>query len=174
MRPRAAAWQTICYLLGNNLPNNWSKIWRNAIFKFCVTTVIVLQSENKQTRPLVLVLADFIIRSLPPSPPAQHYWETMWHCYYLNLLQVCPSVTLVVFSPIHVLSCYFYVPPLNSEAVPTVWIVIIGTLRYNDADGNENVKKTIGFISKTTTLHVHHAFLYISFPVFARLRRENA
>lgn len=69
MRPRAAAWQTIRYLLGNNLPNNWSKIWRNAIFKFCVTTVMVLQSENKQTPPLVLVLADFIIRSLPPPPP---------------------------------------------------------------------------------------------------------
>ena len=51
----------------------------------------------------------------------------------------------------------------------------IGTLRSNDADGNENVKKkTMGFISKTTTLHVHHAFLYISLPVFARLRRENA
>ena len=51
----------------------------------------------------------------------------------------------------------------------------IGTLRSNDADGNENVKKkkTMGFISKTTTLHVHHAFLYISLPVFARLRREN-
>ena len=31
-------------------------------------------------------------------------------------------------------------------------------LRSNDADGNENVKKTIGLISKTTTLHVHHAF----------------
>ena len=27
----------------------------------------------------------------------------------------------------------------------------------------KNVKKTIGFIRKTTTLHVHHAFLYISF-----------
>ena len=40
---------------------------------------------------------------------------------------------------------------------------IIGTLRSNDADGNENVKKTIGLISKTTTSHVHHAFLYISF-----------
>ena len=39
----------------------------------------------------------------------------------------------------------------------------IGTLRSNDANGNENVKKTIGLISKTTTLHVHHAFLYISF-----------
>ena len=50
----------------------------------------------------------------------------------------------------------------------------LGTLRSNDADGNENVKKTIDFISKTTTLHVHHAFLYISLPVFAQLRREHA
>ena len=37
------------------------------------------------------------------------------------------------------------------------------TLRSNDADGNENVKKAIGSISKTTTSHVHHAFWYISF-----------
>ena len=35
---------------------------------------------------------------------------------------------------------------------------LLGTLRSNDADGNENVKKTIGLINKTTTLHVHHAF----------------
>ena len=41
---------------------------------------------------------------------------------------------------------------------------IIGTLRSNNADDNKNVKKTIGLISKTTTLHVHHTFLYISFP----------
>ena len=41
--------------------------------------------------------------------------------------------------------------------------VTLGTLRSNDADGNENVKKTIGLINKTTTLHVHHTFLYISF-----------
>ena len=41
---------------------------------------------------------------------------------------------------------------------------IIGTLRSNDADDNKNVKKTIGLISKTTTSHVHHNFLYISFP----------
>ena len=39
-----------------------------------------------------------------------------------------------------------------------------GTLRSNDADDNENVKKTIGLINKTTTSHVHHTFLYISFP----------
>ena len=43
--------------------------------------------------------------------------------------------------------------------LPLSW-KILGTLRSNDADGNKNVKKkkTIGLISKTTTLHVHHAF----------------
>ena len=41
---------------------------------------------------------------------------------------------------------------------------ILETLRSNDADDNENVKKTIGLISKTTTSHVHHTFLNISFP----------
>ena len=43
-------------------------------------------------------------------------------------------------------------------------VLTIRTLRSNDADGNENVKKkTIGLISKKTTSHVHHAFLFISF-----------
>ena len=41
---------------------------------------------------------------------------------------------------------------------------IIGSLSNDDADGNENGKKAIGLISKTTTLHVHHAFLYIPLP----------
>ena len=31
-----------------------------------------------------------------------------------------------------------------------------------DGDGDENHKNAIGLISKTTTLHVHHTFLYIS------------
>ena len=34
----------------------------------------------------------------------------------------------------------------------------MGSLSNDDADGNENGKKEIGLISKTTTLHVHHAF----------------
>ena len=38
----------------------------------------------------------------------------------------------------------------------------IGTLRSDDGDGNEDVKKAIGLITKTTILH--HAFLYISLP----------
>ena len=36
--------------------------------------------------------------------------------------------------------------------------VTIGALRSNDADDNENVKKTIGLISKTTISNVHHTF----------------
>ena len=54
-------------------------------------------------------------------------------------------------------------------------ITTIGTLRCDDSNGNETVKKnTIGLVSKTKALHVHHAFLYISFAVTARLQRENA
>ena len=41
-------------------------------------------------------------------------------------------------------------------------VSILGTLRCHDYDDNENVKKAVGWIGKTTTLHVHRAFLYIS------------
>ena len=41
---------------------------------------------------------------------------------------------------------------------------ILGSLSNDDGDVNENGKNAIGFISKTTTLHLHHAFLYISLP----------
>ena len=43
-------------------------------------------------------------------------------------------------------------------------VMLLGTLRSDDGDGNGNAAKTIGLISKTTILHVHHAFLYISLP----------
>ena len=38
---------------------------------------------------------------------------------------------------------------------PGLWI---GILRCHDGDDNENVKNVIGWIGKTTTLHVQHAF----------------
>ena len=41
---------------------------------------------------------------------------------------------------------------------------IIGSFSNDDGNGNEDVKKAIGLLRKTTTLHVHHAFLYISSP----------
>ena len=32
----------------------------------------------------------------------------------------------------------------------------------DNGDGKENVKTALGLLSKTTSLHVHHAFLYMS------------
>ena len=45
---------------------------------------------------------------------------------------------------------------MNSDA--------LGTLRSDDGDGKGNATKAISLISKTTILHVPHAFLYISLP----------
>ena len=42
--------------------------------------------------------------------------------------------------------------------------LILWTLRSDDGDVNGNATKTIGLVSKTTILHVHYAFLYISLP----------
>ena len=41
---------------------------------------------------------------------------------------------------------------------------ILGSLRCHYGDGSENLTKQLVKISKTTTLHVHQAFLYISLP----------
>ena len=45
-------------------------------------------------------------------------------------------------------------------------LALIGTLRSDDDDddGNGNSTNAIGLITKTTILHVYHAFLYISLP----------
>ena len=43
--------------------------------------------------------------------------------------------------------------------------MLLGSLRSDDADVNDSGKKAIDLdLSKTKTLHVHHAFLYISLP----------
>ena len=41
-------------------------------------------------------------------------------------------------------------------------VAIIGSFSNDDGDGYENVKTTIGLLNETSTLHVRHAFLYIS------------
>ena len=40
----------------------------------------------------------------------------------------------------------------------------LGSFSNDDGDGKEDVKKAIGLLRTTTTLHVHHAFLCISLP----------
>ena len=42
--------------------------------------------------------------------------------------------------------------------------LLLGRFSTDYGDGSENLKKAIGLISKTTTLHVQHTFLYISLP----------
>ena len=39
---------------------------------------------------------------------------------------------------------------------------VSGSFSNDDCKDNENVRKTIGLLRKTTSLHVQHAFLYIS------------
>ena len=41
---------------------------------------------------------------------------------------------------------------------------LLGSFSNDDGDGNEDVKKAIDLLRKTETLHLHHAFLYISLP----------
>ena len=50
----------------------------------------------------------------------------------------------------------------------------LGSFSNDDGDGNQDVKKAIGLLRKTTTLHVYHAFFVHFFTVLARLRRKNA
>ena len=51
----------------------------------------------------------------------------------------------------------------------------LGSLsNYDDADNNNVKKQFTGFMSKTTALHVYHAFWYISLTSTARLRRETS
>ena len=50
----------------------------------------------------------------------------------------------------------------------------LGSLSSDDCNGNKNVKKAIGLISKTTALQVHHPLLYINLPFVAQLRCEKS
>ena len=55
---------------------------------------------------------------------------------------------------------------LAASFMPQLPQTTLGSLPNDDDEGNENAKKPIDLdmTSKTTTLHVHHAFLYISLP----------
>ena len=54
---------------------------------------------------------------------------------------------------------------LRQSSNPTVAKKKIGSFSNDDGDGNEIMKKAIGLLSKTISLHVHHAFLHISLPL---------
>ena len=75
---------------------------------------------------------------------------------------------------------YFQSPPLlprwnvhNTIAWRTA-PTLLGTLRSNDADGNENVIKNNTFNKQNNNFARASHFFEHFFPVFTRLRRENA
>ena len=49
----------------------------------------------------------------------------------------------------------------------------IRELKQDSANSNENVKKAIGLISKTTALHVHHPLFYINLPLLHNYGVKN-
>ena len=49
----------------------------------------------------------------------------------------------------------------------------IGSFSNDDSDCNKDVKKAIGLLRKTTTVHVSRFFVHF-FTILARLRPENA
>ena len=53
---------------------------------------------------------------------------------------------------------------LSDVFVAVAVVVALGSSSNDGGVGNEDVKKAIGLLRKTTTLHVHHYFLYISLP----------
>ena len=59
---------------------------------------------------------------------------------------------------------HWYSSPFNGVSTASSSPKSIGSFSNDDGDGNKDVKKAIGLLRKTTTLHVHHAFLYISLP----------
>ena len=59
--------------------------------------------------------------------------------------------------------------PLLKVKILPLWVTL-GDLRCNNS--NEDVKKAIGFISKTTTLHAHHTFFSSSAVIW--IWSENA
>ena len=78
-------------------------------------------------------------------------------CFYTKISSLMPVSTIGIVRDCFYLFIFYF------EKF-SAWVWLLGNLRSNNADDNENVKKTIGLISKTTTSHVHHTFLYISFP----------
>ena len=62
------------------------------------------------------------------------------------------------------LSMGVHVMPTSNGITSSFFAGKIRDLNIQQQDGNENINETIGLISKTTTLHLHHAFLGISLP----------
>ena len=55
----------------------------------------------------------------------------------------------------------------------SVYCTLLGSLSNHDVGENDNVKKTIVFMSKTTALHLHHTFLVHFFDVTPSMWKQT-
>ena len=60
----------------------------------------------------------------------------------------------------------------STRAIPMG--VVVGSFSNDDGDGNQDVKKAIGLLGKTTTFARASRFFVHFSTVLARLRRKNA
>ena len=111
---------------------------------------------------------------VPPfalQPVAKGTWDTVTY-FRINGL----SMILCLRSPLHPLSKLLAIQDHTQNWRNNFeWEgggTTVGSLSNDDTDGNENGKKAIGLISKTTSFHVH--FFVHFFAVVAWLQRENA
>ena len=77
------------------------------------------------------------------------------------------------FSP-HLLPSRRFLPQGLIYPLSPIFLSGKRSLSNDNGDVNENGKKAVAYVGKTTTLHVHLAFFVHLFAVTARLRREYA
>ena len=85
-----------------------------------------------------------------------HLASPVWRCFQVPFTVLYQGLFLGPSYP-HV-TCLSSLHPLP----PPPPSLSVGSFSNDDGDGKENVKTAIGLLSKTTSEHVHHAFLYIS------------
>ena len=116
--------------------------------------------------PSSLLKLPFLL--IMPSTRAHSLWNlrNYLHCkrqnysfisnknFFQALFQTLPKTksVLIFFKFAH--PCFLF----------CLWCYLLGSFSNDDGDGKQDIKKAIGLLCKTTTLHVHHAFLYISLP----------
>ena len=103
------------------------------------------------------------------------------HCWMLHVASVCARCCVLLgviaqsLKPVKPSTSYKQaqqVPNLSDQQFWELLRPFARSLSNGDGDVNENGKTAIGFFfSKTTTLHVHQAFLYISLPLWHVLSR---
>ena len=96
------------------------------------------------------------------SPNADGTAILLGHCSLHFALQFAVQRQYLHFSVILRPRVLFQSPESNPRPPALQSSALLGNFSNDDGDGNEDVKKAVGFLRKTTTLHVHHAFLYIS------------